>query len=358
MTAALLPLSAVADTYQFYFPTNAMINSNQPTADWAKAKIINTNSFTTFDGRIDGYYNLNFADLETPASLANGGQQFGAAVRYDPASSPITILDFAGTSLKIRQNAAIDLALVGGAPGSGYTYDIVAKIDLATGNVTETILIASTQEAADIALSAGKTVVLDRSDIQSNGQAIVFTSYSANITNESEANRTTDGGLMVKKVQAADGSSLVRQDEDGTLHIGENSVRISLMGLDRIDSTVGALYLGNLNGHRTIVEGTLEIQEPTQPNHAATKNYVDSNFPKKGYVDSGLASVVAVSSLPQATNGESMFGVGVGRYGNSNGIAIGLSSHVPKYNFNFKANLSHATGGKTGLGFGAGWRFK
>jgi YadA-like membrane anchor domain len=346
-----------ADTYQFYFPTDAMRTSGSLPIEWAKAKVINTSSYTTYDGKMQGYYSLDFTDLEAPATAANPGKTYGAAVRYDNAISQISILDFVGTNLKIRKNYAVDIAEVEAAPGTGYTYDLVTNINLATGDVIETILIANSVEAANIARAAGRNVILDMSEIESSGQALVFTSYSANVTNESSANLATDGGLMVKKVQASDGSSLVRQDSDGTLHIGENSVRISLTGQDRIDSSVGQLYIGNSSGHRTIVQGTLEIQEPTQPNHAATKNYVDSNFTRQKYVDSGVASAMAMTTLPKASNGESMVGVGVGTYGTSSAIALGLSSHVPSHNINLNANLGYSTDGKVGAALGAGWKF-
>jgi hypothetical protein len=336
----------MADVYQFYFPNQA-VGPGTPIEQWANAKVINTSSYTTYDGKLTGFYTLDFTNLEEPARLANPGANYGAAVRYDTAVSPITILDFVGTNLKIRKNAAVDLAEVGAAPGTGYTYDLVANVNLQNGQVVETILIASNEAAAAIARAAGYSVILDKSNLDSNGQVAVFTSFSANITNENLANVTTDGGLLVKKVQAGDGTSLVRQDADGTLHIGENSVRISLTGKDRIDSTVGELYIGNRNGHRTIIEGTLEIQDPTAPNHAATKRYVDA----------GAAMAMAMSAIPKASGTDSYLGFAVGSHGDQQAIAFGLSRNIAARNLQVNLNAGYSEVGRGSIAAGVGWKF-
>ena len=347
--------SAKADLYQIYFAENSEISSAGAYVDYVK--IINTNSFTTYDGNISGFYDQSFSDLEAAAEAATAGSTYGAALNKDQASSPITILDFTGTNLKFRANTAVGIDPVGASPGDAYTYDIVNTVDLSTGSVTETVLIADTQAEYDLAVAEGYTVVLDTTDITRSGAVQTFTAFSTNITNEndstSEANEETKGGLIVEQISGIDGASIFRQESDGTVHIGENSIvlsdeSVSNSGYDQISSSANILELGNSSAHRTIVTGTLEIQDPTAPNHAATKRYAD-----------GIGSMsLALSMMPKALPGQSMMTAGMGTMGGQGAIALGLSaaneSSGMSYNFGTAYNDTVA---EFAFGAGIGWQF-
>ena len=345
----------LADLYQIYFAESSEISSSGAYVDYVK--IINTNSYTTYDGNIAGFYDQTFTDLEEAAEAATSGSTYGAALNTDQASSPITILDFTGTNLKFRSNSAVGIDPAGGSPGDAYTYDIVNTVDLSTGEVTETILIADTQAEYDLATAEGYTVILDTTDIDRSGAVQTFTAFSTNVTNEndgtSEANEETKGGLIVEQISGVDGASIFRQEDDGTVHIGANSIvladeLVSNSGYDQIYSSSGVLELGNSASHRTVITGTLEIQDPTLPSHAATKRYAD-----------GIGAMsLALSMMPKAMPGQSMMTAGMGTMGGQGALAVGLSaqneSSGMSYNFGTAYN---ETVSEFAFGAGVGWQF-
>ena len=61
---SVLAQTANADLYQIYFAQQAELGKN--TAN--KVKIINTNSYTTYDGDMSGFYNRTYANLRTEAT--------------------------------------------------------------------------------------------------------------------------------------------------------------------------------------------------------------------------------------------------------------------------------------------------
>ena len=351
----LISSSANADLYQVYFTDQAEISSNGQYVDYVK--IINTSSFTTYDGDLSGYYSQTFTPLDAAATAANPGETYASAAIHDQSSAPLTVLDFTGTNLKFRVNSGLGLDPVGTSSADNYTYDIVNTVDLSTGEITETILVASSQAEFDIATEAGYTVVLDSSDINRSTNGVSFTSFSSNITNKNGttdvANDETKGGLIVEQISGVDGASIFRQEADGTVHIGENSIvladeSISNSGFDQIYSSSGTLELGNSSSHRTIVTGTLEIQDPSAPNHATTKRYVDSIS----------AMSTAVASMPQAGFGETMLSVGTGYRDGQSALALGITSRPFETPVSFNVNAAYSNNAsKPTYGAGLGWKF-
>jgi len=287
-----------------------------------------------------------------------------------PSNYP-KVIDIQGSNIVFqRLQSAVRVHLDGGV---NLDYGRKLTFNTERNEIESDVLIAYSDDAFEYATSkldelrqGGRNVSVIRATGETFPEAghaagYSFISFSNSIL--SDGILTTKGGLFSEAMLDNDGNSIVRKEDDGSIHLGKNSVRIfdseiHPSGNDVIDSSINRLQIGSNPEHRTIIEGTLEIPEPTQPNHAATKNYVDSNFSKKKYVDSGLASAIAMTSLPQASNGESMVGVGIGRYGSSSAIAVGLSTHISKHKLNINANLGYATGGKAAIGLGAGWRFK
>ena len=196
---SVLAQTANADLYQIYFAQQAELGQN--TAN--KVKIINTNSYTTYDGDMSGFYNRTYANLRTEATSSWGENATASGVN-DPASAPITVSDFVGTKMKIRSNDGVTVD----SANNNITYDTVATIDLSNGTVSEQILIAKDQASYDIAVSAGYTAILDTSNINRSGAVVTFNAYSENVTNSSVANSTTNCGFVTGQITGDDGATL------------------------------------------------------------------------------------------------------------------------------------------------------
>ncbi len=65
---------------------------------------------------------------------------------------------------------------------------------------------------------------LKLSQVDRSGTASTFQSYATNITNTETANIETSGGLVTEQLSNPDGTSLLRKEDDGTVHIGQNSI--------------------------------------------------------------------------------------------------------------------------------------
>ena len=96
------------------------------------------------------------------------------------------------------------------------------------------------------------------------------------MTTEGTVNIVTKGGLVTEQLSNADGSSLLRKEDDGTVHIGQNSIvlsdeLVSASGNDEVYSSSNVLQLGNNDNHRTVIKGTLEVSDPTQANIVVSK---------------------------------------------------------------------------------------
>ncbi len=352
---ALTPTISSADEYQIYFTDNAEITSNGQYVNFVK--VINTSSYTTFDGDLSGYYSQSFAALDTAATTTNG-VTYASAMVHDLSSAPVSVLDFTGTNLKMRTNRGLGLDPVG-VNGDSYWYDVVNTVDLNSGEIVETILIASSQVEFDIATEAGYTVILDNSAIDRSTNGVSFTSFSTNITNENDttnnANAETMGGLVIEQISGVNGASIFRQEDDGTVHIGENSIvlsdeSVSQSGNDEIYSSSGVLQLGNGANHRTVIQGTLEVPKPTQSSHAANKAYVD-----------GMGAMMMAATQVASTadpNANLSVGIGFGSMGSEKAFSFGLVGNTSNsMRYSLTAAYSDLVG-QVALGAGVSWTLR
>jgi len=238
--------------------------------------------------------------------------------------------------------------------GADRNYDRVLDLNVETGAVISETLIAHTQADYDYAVSKGHNVILENTGIVESAEPVTMTTYAENITNAgSTAVAVTNGNFSTNKITASNGASLIRQEADGTVHIGQNSIvladeLVSNSGFDQIYSSSDVLEIGNTSSHRTKITGALEIQDPTNHNHATNKRYVDGI--------SAMAS--AVASMPQATQGETMLTLGTGYRDGQNAFALGFTSRPTKSPVSFNVNAAYSdSASKTTFGAGLGWRF-
>ena len=159
------------------------------------------------------------------------------------------------------------------------------------------------------------------------------------------------GGFVAEQIKGGDGATLFRQATDGTVHIGANSIvlsdeSVSSSGNDEVYSSSSVLQLGNNNSHRTVIKGSLEIENPTKSNHAANKRYVD------GVGAMSLASMSATSSVPK-TGG---FGIGTGYIDGQSALAVGIKSDYEAWNATTSASFAYnASTQEFSLSTGIGW---
>ena len=230
--------------------------------------------------------------------------------------------------------------------GESFWYGRRAVYNLTTSTVESDILIARSQAAYDYAVSKGYNVEL----VQTVGYAPSYAieSFSTNVMNDGISN----GGLSTDVVTDSDGNSMIRSEDDGSVHIGNASFVFNEAGVngfthDTMYSSLGTLQIGDGPDHRTIVEGTLEIQDPTAPNHAATKSYVDTS----------AALAMAMTALPKSYNGKTVLGMAGGHSGDRSAFALGLSKSQIGGNIHFNANVgySQATSFAGAIGVGIEW---
>ena len=356
--AILISTLVNADQYNFYFPGGAEKDGDNMILEGSKTvKIVNASTYTTYDGNISGYYDLSYAALATAGDTRTPGSSH--LVDFDYGGSDQQVLDFVGSNLTLRENSLIYMNDRNDVSGdSDYWYDRISTIDVTTGEVQSEMLVASSQAAYDIANDAGFNVMLSETDISRSGADYKkLTTFSKNITNSSNttttANSESDGGLISEKIVNDEGTSIFREESDGTIHIGANSIvlsdeTVSNSGYDQISSSSNVLELGNSSAHRTVITGTLEVQEPTAPNHAATKKYVDGN----------AAMSAAIASMPTAPLGKSMLTAGMGHRDGSSAIAVGYTHTPESGNKVFNLSISHSSHvSKPTYGGGIGWSF-
>ena len=355
-----------ADTYQFYVPSTmpGMIGNDTNGDNLFQASemntnlnliITNTNSKTAISTSFTPYLQKSASDAYS----------FGANDYAEFNGTNITtnrvFQEFRGNTLTIRENSAIEVRDKGsdqiaktGDDGVQKTYDRVLELNVTTGAVMSETLIAHTQADYDYAVANGHTVVLENTGDLSGITPVTMTTYAENITNAgSSAVIVTNGNFSTDKITASDGASLMRQEDDGTVHIGQNSIvladeLVSNSGFDQIYSSSNVLEIGNTSSHRTKIRGALEIQDPTRPNHATNKRYVD-----------GISAIAsAVASMPQAAQGETMLTVGTGYRDGQNALALGFTSRPIKSPVIFNINAAYSdSASKTTFGAGLGWRF-
>ena len=342
-----------ADNYNFYFPQSSEDSNSDgiPDSNAMNVKIINTSTYTVYDGNLTDYYGLSYTDLVSTLNSNISGAAYEATLDY--IGSGKEVLDFVDSTLTIRENSVLQLS-DGNSIGSNYTYDRVTKVDVSNGSVTTQILVADSQAAFNYAKDAGFTVMLAESNISRSGAGYSsLTTFSANITNDSTsvANVQSKGGFVAEQIKGGDGATLFRQETDGTVHIGENSIvlsdeSVSASRHDEVYSSSGALQLGNNKSHRTIVEGALEIDNPKRPNHAANRRYVD------GIGASSLASISALTSIPKNRG----FGVGTGFINGQSALSLGVKYQFENSKIYVNASSSYNSTAKTlASSAGLGW---
>jgi len=357
LLAFIIPALAHADIYKLYWTEENLADpeNNPDDTSWQSFKLINVSSHTVIDGTMSGYYSHTYADLISAASAANGGGSYDMERSLSNTGRGPTIIDFTGSSLTFRTEQGVAINPNGQA-GDAYVYDEVITLNVETGEVTSRTLIASTQASGEMAEELGYTVDYEISDVDRSGSGTEFQSYAVNITNENGAtdvNVGTDGGFVAEKISNPDGTSLIRKEDDGTVHIGQNSIvladeLVSNSGYDQIYSSSGVLELGNTSSHRTVITGTLEIQDPTAPGHAATKRYAD-----------GIAALSnAIAIMPRAPEGKSMLTLGTGYLDGESALAIGVSSRPVDSDLTFNFATSYnKTVSTPAFAAGVGWEF-
>lgn len=215
-------------------------------------------------------------------------------------------------------------------------YGRKTTIDPLTGALVEETLIAYSQAAFEHAIENGFSVILEDPNIVPvfsfsvperwaiTGDAIVDSQDRTVIEAGRGGAVNIAGGALIVRPAAATG-----------------------LGGTSIASSDGVLLLGDGPQHRTIVQGTLEIQDPTQPNHAATKRYVD-----------GMGALgFAMSALPVSQDPGTFIGFASGSLGGETAFAFGLSHTVPERKLQFRANVGHSAVTGVGAAFGVGIGF-
>ena len=91
--------------------------------------------------------------------------------------------------------------------------------------------------------------------------------------------RRGTGTVTSSSITSPDGIKMLSIDDNGDVHIGNNSMVFTNAenadGVDVMSSTIGKIQIGNNSTDTTTVVGALNVQEPTQDSHAATRAYVD-----------------------------------------------------------------------------------
>lgn len=321
----LVPSLTFADLYVFSWPFDQLIDSSAP--DYAaqqKIRITNVSSNTTLMGSMSGVYTQDFSTLKTKAGDLNNNSQFLVMNSVVNNPSGPNVIEFSATTLKFRTENAIVLYPSGGdhTDDARYTYDSVYELNPVSGELEFTTLIASNEQEKALAEASGFEVVLIESQSGDFAATTSFKSYATNITNEGSVNIETAGGLITEQLSNPDGTSLLRKEDDGTVHIGLNSIvladeAVSASGTDEVYSSSGVLQLGNNGQHRTVIKGSLEVPKPTIGSHAANKSYVD-----------GIgAMMMAATQVTQTAdpNSNLNIGFGLGSLAGENALALGLT---------------------------------
>ena len=368
-----------ADTYQVYMPsTMPGALSLAPSQFY----IVNTDSRSTVSVDTDSY--ISSYDISNWSFDSNDFVQVDGSSLDSGKSNPRIFQDFKGSSLTIRENRLVTVrdkgpdGIANGDPGDtgddgeNRTYDRLITINTADGSVASQTLIASNQSDYDHAVTNGYQVVLEGKSATPDQLAVMelfqMTTYSENLTNSGSMVGDaieTKGSFSTTKITDANGVSLFRQEDDGSIHIGENSVVIvdkpnSSSGNDMIYSSAAGgstLQIGNLDSHRTIIKGTLEVNGIS---------VLDSLRGLGDGVEGSAALTAALSSVPSsAPDYEYYCGGGLGAYGSSQAAALGCAKDHSE-TLSFHAGASYLLGGGEAYGvdefsdfaFKAGFTYK
>jgi hypothetical protein len=164
-------------------------------------------------------------------------------------NTSITTLNVTGTSNLLNTNIGGTLSVTGLTTldnTSITTLNVTGLSNLSSLNVT-----GDTQLSGNLALGGDLTV-----------------SGNATFDNATVGILATD-----TSVSSSTGDYIMRYN-NGEITFGQNSIR---MQDDLIYSTNGRMTIGDSDNHVTKVRGILSIQDPTEPDHAATRRYVDQS---------------------------------------------------------------------------------
>ena len=176
---------------------------------------------------------------------------------------------------------------------------------------------------------------------------------------------------MTEQLSNPDGTSLLRKEDDGTVHIGQNSIvladeLVSSSGRDEIYSSSGVLQLGDTDTHQVVIKGDLIVDTPTAANHAANKAYVDQQnaatlSSANRYSNAIGAMTMAASqiSLTASPDANLSLGVGLGHMQGENAFAIGISGKTSdqKMRYSLTASYNDLTG-TPAYGAGISWSLR
>ncbi len=346
LVSLIIPCSAFADSY-------VVTHGTSGGGDQGKMYISNDQSLksTVIDVLAMQGTSNTWDALDSGNITYSGYSTNGNAVT---STDLLKVTDIVDTSVYFsRPDAAVTTTQIN---GTTYKYGRQMVYDLTTSKVTKDTLIAYSQVDYDYAISKGVSaddIVLAEGSVtpSAGGTSYRFTSYSINAL--SSGALTSKGGLFAEQIMDKEGNSIVRKESDGTTHIGKNSIvfsdsTITTHGNDQIHSSVGKLQLGNSASHRTIIQGTLEIAEPTASNHATTKSYVDGKVGDlEDFHHQGMSMQAATSSIVYGPKG---FGVGIGgNIHNKYAIAAGYVNRELNLGVNVSSDMQDQ------IQFGAGW---
>ena len=392
---------ANADTYQIYMPST--MPGSLSTAE-ANMYIVNTDSRSTVTVSTSAYISSYAA-----SNWSFGSNDFvtvDGTMNNAGRSNERIFQDLKGSKLTIRENSLVSVRDKGPdgiatTPDDGINrvYDRILTIETTDGSVSSQILVASNISDYNHAINNGYEAILEAKDASSDElqtmELFKMTTYSENESNSGSLVGDaieTKGSFSTTKITDAEGKSLFRQEDDGSIHIGENSVVIvdspnSSSGNDMIYSSVAdgsKLQIGNLDSHQTIINGTLEVTgdssfqgiidmegnritglgTPLGQTDAVSKGYLDTallSLPSKIYVDTvannladGIedsnAMSAALAALPNtAPDAEAYCGGGLGSYGDAQAFSLGCASNI---NDNFAVNFGASKLSSSGASIG------
>lgn len=218
---------------------------------------------------------------------------------------------------------------------ASYFYGRETVLDPITKTLKSQTLIAYSQESYEYAISKGYDAILNDPNVRKVG------SFAA----------PEGWAITADEVRGSTGSTLISSNA-GNVSVANGSLRVSPSNSSSapgttISSSDDTLILGDSGIHRTIVRGTLEVQDPTAPSHAANKRYVDG----------ATSLAMAMSSLPVSPDGGPYLGVAAGTLGGETAFALGFSHTEPASGFQMKFNLGHSASSGTGAAVGIGIGF-
>ena len=365
---AIYAINVKADTYKVYFPSTmpGMIMDGQGVY-YTDKEILIVNNDTRVVKRVDADAYLLKFDPDNAYDFGETG-----VVEVNGTSPSRSIVDLKSNIITFKEAQMVIVQDNNGTPqdttddGDQLYFDRVLSINVDTGEIVSDTLIANSEEAATYAANNGMSLdTVNLGDVQNTTQ-MTFTSYAENVTNDADSGALVDtnGNFSTAQISDSEGNSLFRQEADGTVHIGENSIvlsdeSVSSSGFDEVYSSSSVLQLGNNSSHRTVVKGALEIEEPTAPQHATTKNYVDVlNASARRYSDSLAAMSTAIASMPQAQHGQRMLTFGTGFRNGEHAIALGISVKPITSAFSLNINAAYSDyASKPTVGAGVGLKF-